>query len=364
MTDVLIAGGGPAGSVLAILLGRQGRTVELFERAVFPRDKPCGEGLMPAGVAVLDRLGLREAVGGRPFGGVRYHFGDQVVEGRFPGGAFGLAQRRTVLDRILFEEAARTPGVAAHTGVPVDGPILERRRVRGLMVGGRPRYARLVVAADGARSAIRRALGIDLEPKRRRIGLRRHFRLRTPLATPFVEVFLAANCELYVAPLPAHEVLVAALADGRAVAGLPRRLFESWWRSQPELARWLDGAAAVSELRGAYPLEARARRGVGPGFVLLGDAAGFIDPITGGGLAQALVSAELLAQMMPPDLDAEESWLWRFERARKRMLRPYRIVTHVMLWLSAHRTAAQQGLSLVRARPGLFSRLLATAAGD
>jgi flavin-dependent dehydrogenase len=365
MADVLIAGGGPAGSALAILLGRQGRTVELYERAAaFPRDKPCGEGLMPAGVSVLGRLGLIEAVRGRPFFGIRYHLDGRVIAGRFPRGAYGLAQRRTVLDQLLFDEAARTPGVTAHLGARVDGPILERGRVRGLMVEGRLRPAKLVVAADGARSVIRRALGIDMAPNRRRIGLRRHYRLPVALTTPFVEVFLAPGCELYLAPLPAQEVLIAALSDCGELAGPPRSLFETWWRSQPELAKWLDGAAPVNQLRGACPLAARARCGVGPGFVLLGDAAGFIDPITGGGMAQALTSAELLARSMPRYLDGDESWLWRFERSRARMLRPYRLLTEAMLRLSNHRRIARRVLGLVRAWPGLFSRLLAVAGGS
>jgi len=73
MFDVAIAGGGIAGSALAILLGRQGLSVGLFERGTFPREKACGEGLMPGGVAVLRRLGLADAVGGAPFHGVHYH---------------------------------------------------------------------------------------------------------------------------------------------------------------------------------------------------------------------------------------------------------------------------------------------------
>src|SRR6059058_463096 len=97
MTDVLIAGAGIAGSALAIMLGRAGLTVELFERGSFPREKPCGEGLMPAGVAVLERLGIADAVGGAPFYGVRYYAAGLVAEGRFPavGGetATGRGQR-------------------------------------------------------------------------------------------------------------------------------------------------------------------------------------------------------------------------------------------------------------------------------
>ncbi len=156
MPDVLIAGGGVAGSALAIMLGRQGFTVELFERSRFPREKPCGEGLMPAGVAVLERLGLAGVVGGRSFYGVRYHFGDRTAEGRFPNSAAlpntGLGQRRYILDDVLFSAAATTPGVQAHTGCRVEAPLVERGRVVGLVVEGEPRRAPLVVAADGAQS--------------------------------------------------------------------------------------------------------------------------------------------------------------------------------------------------------------------
>src|SRR5690242_21265558 len=123
MADVLIAGGGVAGSALAILLGRRGLQVELFERGHFPKEKPCGEGLMPAGVAVLNRLGLGEMVGGAPFYGVRYHFGSHVIEGRFPQTegipVSGRGQRRKHLDEVLFRTASSAPGVTTHTGTHV-----------------------------------------------------------------------------------------------------------------------------------------------------------------------------------------------------------------------------------------------------
>jgi 2-polyprenyl-6-methoxyphenol hydroxylase-like FAD-dependent oxidoreductase len=84
MADVLIVGGGITGSTLAILLARQRLTVELYEQGRFPKEKVCGEGLMPAGVAVLERMGLAEAVGGAPFYGVRCHLKNLTAEGRFP----------------------------------------------------------------------------------------------------------------------------------------------------------------------------------------------------------------------------------------------------------------------------------------
>jgi 2-polyprenyl-6-methoxyphenol hydroxylase-like FAD-dependent oxidoreductase len=113
MADVLIVGGGIAGSTLAILLARQGLTVELFEQGRFPKEKPCGEGLMPAGVAVLERMGLADIVGGAPFYGVRYHLKNLTAEGRFPetqGMPFaGRGQRRRYMIKLSFKQQRRRP---------------------------------------------------------------------------------------------------------------------------------------------------------------------------------------------------------------------------------------------------------------
>ena len=146
MIDVLIAGGGLVGSAVAIQLGRLGISAELFERGRFPKEKPCGEGLMPAGVAALERLGLNGEKGA-PFNGVRYHVGGRVAEGRFPKalGALSLGRglRRRDLDHTLFELARHTPNVKVHTGAVVEAPLVESGRVVGLIVNGTSRCGRL-----------------------------------------------------------------------------------------------------------------------------------------------------------------------------------------------------------------------------
>src|SRR5262245_43907258 len=206
MADVLIAGSGIAGSALAVLLGRAGLQVELFERGVFPREKACGEGLMPAGVGVLERHGLAEVVGGAPFYGVRYYAGALAAEGRFPTiaglPAAGRGQRRCRLDHALFAAAASTPGVAATMAARVEAPLQEGGRIVGLVVQGQQRRAPLVVAADGLRSPLRHQLGLDGPPPRhRRVGLRTHYRLAPGQnQPPWVEVFLGRGHELYVTP--------------------------------------------------------------------------------------------------------------------------------------------------------------------
>ncbi len=368
MADVLIAGGGPAGAALAILLGRQGLRVELFERGQFPREKPCGEGLMPAGVAALERLGVAEAVGGAPFHGIRFHFGDQTIEGRFPEAAgfptVGRGQRRQRLDQALFQLAAGTSGVTVHTDTPVDGPLTEHGRVVGLCVKGEPRRASLVVAADGVHSRIRRQLGLDLAVRRKRFGVRAHFRLAPGKEQPpWVEVFVGGGYELYVTPLPKREVLVAALVDSRSLRESIEPVFRRWCRAHPALAARLEGAEQVSSLLCASPLAGRARCGVAPGIVLLGDAAGFLDPITGGGMTQAFMTAELLAGYVAKHRPTSEDWLWSFERDRQKLLWGYTLLTQAMLWLADHPRLTRGLLSRLRLPPALLSHLIGVAGG-
>lgn len=365
--DILITGGGIAGSSLAILLGRQGFAVELYEQRRFPREKPCGEGLLPAGVAVLGRLGLAEEAGGRPFVGVRYHTGRETVEGRFlkmeglPQS--GRGQRRVLLDQLLFDAAARTPGVRAHTGVAVSAPLVERGRVTGLVVDGKALRAGLVVAADGSNSRLRHQLGLDRPSRGKRFGVRAHFRLaRRTEPSEWVEVFMGGGYELYVTPLPGRETLVAVLSSARSLDRRIEEQFLEWCHENPRMAERLRGAEQITPFLSAR-LGARARAGVAPGIVLLGDAAGSPDPITGSGMTQALLSSELLARELGEGFPADEAGLRRFETRRRAMFRDARRLTRLILALAQRPRLARLAFRLLRAQPELFSRLLSVCGG-
>ncbi len=368
MSRVLIAGGGVGGASLAILLGRAGVEVELFERSTFPREKPCGEGLMPAGVATLERMGLASAIGGAPFFGVRYVFPNFKMEGRFPSrngtATEGRGQRRLHLDGILFAEASETPGVSARTGAKVDAPIVENGRVTGLIVDGEERRGDLVIAADGLNSPIRKTLGLDLPLRRKRFGLRMHYRVKPGCEQPpWVDVFPRDGYELYVTPLPDREVLVAALVESDALQGAASSEFARWVNAEPELSERLLDAEQISPLAGCSPLGARARTGVVPGAVLLGDAAGFVDPITGSGMAQALATAELLSKYVTQREQPEEVWMRKFERERSAMMRDARTVTNAALWLSSHPRVASGAYQAMRAAPVLFRHFVGVCGG-
>jgi 2-polyprenyl-6-methoxyphenol hydroxylase-like FAD-dependent oxidoreductase len=374
VVDVLIAGGGPAGASLAVMLGRAGVSVELYDARRFPREKPCGEGLMPSGVAVLERLGLASAVGGVRLGGVRYHGFGLVAESEFPrvGGApvTLLAQRRLRLDQALLQAARATPGVTVFEDAAVEGAAVDGGRAVGLRVGGDLRRGRLVVAADGIGSRVRRSLGLDRPTppeSATRVGVRAHFRLQAGRApSDRLEIFLGAGHELYVAPLPEGELLVAGLAPRAALAGDAREALAAWIAAEPRLRALLDGAEPVTDVAGRAPVTRRARAGVAPGAVLLGDAAGATDPLTAGGMAHALTTAERLAAYVPRAL-AEgprgDRWLRRFDRDRRRMVRDHDLLTRLLLALVSRPRAARLTLRLMRAQPALMRHLVGVAGG-
>lgn len=330
MTDVLICGAGIAGSALAIALARQGREVVLLDRAKFPREKACGEGLMPAGVAALERLGIQ--VKGAPFRGVRYHYQNRVIQGEFPNSGRGIGIRRWHLDAALFNAASACAPV--HTGVSVEAPLIENGRVVGVRAGGQELRARLTIAADGANSVLRHKLGWDASKPSRRYGLRRHYRGSTG---EWVEAYLSGEQETYITPLPNGEVLVASLG---------------------EVPSCVSDLEPIDEPMGAAPLTVRASRRVIDGCVLLGDAAGNCDPITGSGMSQALLSAELLANY----IERGES-LEAFDRAREAMLVNYRRLTAGMLALRNRPSLIRPALMTLHHMPSLFSRLLGIVGG-
>jgi flavin-dependent dehydrogenase len=295
--------------------------------------------------------------------------GNVQAEGRFPtvagASATGRGQHRRRLDHTLFEAAAATPGVTACAGMPVEAPLWEDGRVAGLVVAGKARRAPLVVAADGARSRLRRQLGLERPPPRRwRIGMRRHFRLAPGRGQPpWVEVFLGRGYELYVTPLPDGEILVAGLAERSCIEGKAETAYEHWIAEQPVLRMRLVGAERCSTLRGMSPLGTQARSGVAPGIVLLGDAAGALDPITGTGMAQALLSAELLAQYVTRRWGSGDTWLYAYDRARRALLRDEWLLTQLVLGIAAHPWLARQTLRLLNCVPPLFSHLIGIVGG-
>lgn len=351
----MIVGGGPAGLSVAIGGHLAGLRTTVLDRSRPPTDKPCGEGLMPDGLAALERLGMAAAdLRGRRFGGIRYRQetpeGATVASGRFPVDG-GLGVRRTDLHRRLVERAEAV-GVELRWGASVEGiePAGEGWRTIGQ---GAVAEGRILVGADGLRSRVRRWAGLAGRPARAaRFGARRHFRLR-PWSS-FVEVWWAAGCEAYVTPVAEDEIGVA-LLWGRRRAG-ERVGFDDLLRCFPVLRQRLAGAAASSPLRGCGPLRQRVRSVRRGNLLLVGDAAGYVDAITGEGLSLAFQQAEaLVAAVAAGELS-------RYPVACRRLRRLPDAMTHLLLALARRPAWRRRAIKALAAEPGLFDRLLAVHA--
>ena len=292
MRDLLVAGGGPIGLATALYAARAGLDVGVREPRTGIIDKACGEGLMPAAVAALRDLDVK--LDGHPIAGIRYLDRSWSAEAQFRRGR-GLGVRRTILHGALRAHAAQAGIVPDHR--PVHEVV---DRGDHLLVDGEP--TRYLIAADGLHSPVRRLLGLAGPPARqRRYGLRCHIEVEP--WTAFVEVHWAAAGEAYVTPVADHQVGVAVLTAERR--SLPDLLEEF-----PLLAARIGGRVH-SRARGAGPLRQRSLRRVAGRVLLVGDAAGYVDAITGEGialgLAQARAAVAAVADEQPQRYESE----WR-----------------------------------------------------
>jgi flavin-dependent dehydrogenase len=280
-----------------------------------------------------------------------------------------LGQRRLHLDQVLLAAARETPGVRVFEEAPVEGAAIEAGRAVGLRVGGELRRAGLVVGADGIDSPVRRSLGLERRGpphQDRRVGVRMHYRLAVGRTEPSrLEIFVGRGYELYVAPLPDGELLLAALGDRDALGGSARAALDRWIGEQPPLREWLDGATPLTKPAGRAPVTRRARAGFAPGAVLLGDAARASDPLTAGGIAHALVTAERLAAVVPGALAAgnPDAHIARFDRERRRVLRPHDWLTRALVALVDRPALARPTMIGMRAAPWLMRALLGVGGG-
>ncbi len=367
--EVIAVGGGVAGCATALHLAARGHDVMLVDRASFPREKVCGEGLMPHGVDALRDLGLLDRIVriSTPFRGIRYTVPGASAEGCFPPGAVGLGVRRSLLDAELLDACKRHKRIEVRTG--------ERVRavsgVPGWMEVHTPRETwscRAVVGADGLHSAVRRQLGLAVPVAGRpRFGARAHFDVGEDL--DFVEVHVVPDGELYVTPVGQGRINVAVLCGRETTRSFDKDLragFLRLVRSSERVGSLVGDAEMLTKPTLCGPLRQRARSSVTDGAVLVGDAAGFVDAISGEGMSLTLKTAAIAAEVLSRGL--------RSGGLSARDLRPYHVrrgrtsrdlmrLTEIILWGIRHERLAHRVVSNLAEDPALFTRILAVSAG-
>ncbi len=326
--DVIVVGAGPAGSAAAYYCASAGLNVLLLDKAAFPRDKVCGDGLTPRAVKELVAMGLpiREEDGWIRNAGLRVIGGGHRLELPWPElssyPSFGLAKTRMTFDHLLAEHA-RAAGAKLIERTNVTGPLVDDRTGRVVGVTARPvdddgrrtgdevtYRAPVVIAADGVSSRLATALGIE----------KRHDRpmgvaVRTYFTTPrHQDPWMESHLELWDGPPGRSNLMpgygwIFALGDGTANVGLGsvsstaaatkidyKSLFATWMANAP--AEWdFTPENQLGPVRGAalpmgfnrLPLYAR-------GLMLVGDAGGMVSPFNGEGIAYGIMAGRLAAQ--------------------------------------------------------------------
>jgi flavin-dependent dehydrogenase len=341
-TDVVVVGGGVAGSVAARELGRRGLRVVLLEKARHPRPKPCGEGLLPHGVAALRAMGLEFP--GVPVKGLRYVSpGGMAAEADFPSG-HGMVVRRERFDAYLFDQAANTPNVEAIPGIPYDS-----RRWK----------ARWIVGADGLHSQFHAdpAFGA-MRPSLRRVGLTTHVQ-GLSIDRERVEVLFHAGGEVYLAPSEGSDALVACLYRQDALPEGPsnqERVLRTL-RSLPALRHRCGTIVFTTPVLGAGPLGLCVKNPVSDEVLLVGDASGAPDPVTGEGMSLALLSAVPLAEALT--LGNPETYM----AERRRLGENAGWLSGWILRASPHQCVVERVIRSLAKHPDLFSKLLEIGTG-
>jgi len=350
-TDVLVVGGGPAGLAAALAAKQHGIAALVLERQRPPIDKACGEGIMPDGVAALRALGVEPP--GVDFRGIRYVDESGVAEAPFPG-APGRGVRRTALHAAMVA-AVEAAGIEVRWGTKVEA-VSPDGEVR---TDGETLLGEWVVGADGLLSHVRGWAGLAGEaPRRRRFGVRRHFRLAP--WRDLVEVHWRDGVEAYVTPVADDEVGVAMLWNKERSRGNEQGQaggndgdgFDTLLARFPEVRARLDGAAETSRDRGAGPFRQRARGVVRGRVVLIGDAAGYLDAITGEGLGLSFQQAHALgAALASGDLTS-------YTATCRRLARLSDALTESLLFCERRPWLRRRLVRELGRRPALFSRLL------
>jgi menaquinone-9 beta-reductase len=312
MHDALVIGAGPAGSAAAWALARAGYRVALVDREAFPRDKTCGDGLIPDALGALDAMGLRAAVAREATDPRALHVVVPSGEAVRVSGDF-LCLPRFRLDALLVD-AAVTAGAALLPPMSVLDPIEEGGHVRGARFrapqGETALMARFTLLATGANATVTKAFGLSTALKPNAVAGRAYFKVPASVASGHPQLSIVYERSLcpgygWIFPGPGrrYNVGVGFFSGGRSETQSLRELWARFTTRFQPAAELVAESEPLGDFRGA-PLRVGLQGATlgRPGLLVLGDAAAMTYPATGEGIGKAMESGLLAARLVGDSL--------------------------------------------------------------
>jgi flavin-dependent dehydrogenase len=344
MSEVIVAGGGPAGLAAAIAARQAGFDVSVFDSARPPIDKACGEGIMPDGLEALQHLGVTvPSSQASIFRGIRFLDDSHAVGAKFSSGV-GYGIRRVFLHNLMSDRATAL-GVKLHWGARVTELFSD-----SIQVNGERLPYRWLVCADGQNSPLRKKTGrFPSNIARLRYGFRRHYRVAP--WTDFVEVHWADCGQMYVTPIAHDQVCVAFITSDLGLR------FDAALSRFSRLADRLREAKVEGTTIGAVTASRQLHYVQSGHIALIGEAAGSVDAITGEGLSIAFHQAlELASALLCDRLDL-------YQQAHDQIMRVPRTMSRLLLSLDRRQGFRQRVLRALEREPGAFHHMLAIHLG-
>lgn len=311
--DAVVVGAGPGGSAAAHFLSAQGLDVLLLDRAEFPRDKTCGDGLTPRALRVLDSMGLLGEIRGQPINAYEVIAPNgSATTAPITGPHEALVVPRLTLDNLILQRAVRS-GATFRGGVSVSRIEPERTGVRVLTSDGRAFGARVGIVATGAATGVLSRSGILAKRPKAMLAARAYFEDLPHVLEPTFQLrFNGVPSPGYGWVFPTGE-----RAANIGVGFFPKKGSPTAVQAFQEFADTIHGGRQVGPVKG-YPIRVDflGSPTTATNILLVGEAAGLVNPLTGEGIDYALESGRIAAEHVVQGLisGVHEAWLSEYNR--------------------------------------------------